>query len=156
MAFFSGENPSPFRGGDLSNALIELLAITQWGDLDILVVDMPPGITDATLDVLLLMRRCMPILVAIPSPLSLNILKKTVRLMRGYRIHVLGIIENMRRESTTSHIEIDIEGTGIPVLGSIPFDPLIESAFGDPERLLKTVAFEELSKVATKVSEISG
>ncbi|MDI6805946.1 MAG: P-loop NTPase, partial [Candidatus Bathyarchaeia archaeon] len=56
IVYYSGEHASPLRGVDVSNALIELLAITRWGKLDFLVVDMPPGIGDATLDLLRLIK----------------------------------------------------------------------------------------------------
>ena len=49
LVYFSGEKPAPLRGADVSNALIELLAVTQWGSLDFLVIDMPPGIGDVIL-----------------------------------------------------------------------------------------------------------
>ncbi len=50
LVYFVGDNPAPLRGADVSNALIELLAVTQWGALDYLIIDMPPGIGDAVLD----------------------------------------------------------------------------------------------------------
>jgi len=50
LIYFVGDNPAPLRGADVSNALIELLSVTQWGQLDFLVIDMPPGIGDAVLD----------------------------------------------------------------------------------------------------------
>ncbi|MCK5023812.1 MAG: P-loop NTPase, partial [Candidatus Aenigmarchaeota archaeon] len=50
IIYYTGDNPSPLRGGDISNAIIELLAITRWEELDFLVIDMPPGIGDIALD----------------------------------------------------------------------------------------------------------
>ena len=49
LVYFVGDNPAPLRGTDVSNALIELLSVTQWGELDFLIIDMPPGIGDAVL-----------------------------------------------------------------------------------------------------------
>ena len=49
LVYYVGDNPAPLRGTEVSNALIELLLITQWGKLDFLVIDMPPGIGDAVL-----------------------------------------------------------------------------------------------------------
>ena len=43
IVYFTEDKPSPFRGIDISNIIIELLAITQWGELDYLIIDMPPG-----------------------------------------------------------------------------------------------------------------
>ncbi|MBC8498885.1 P-loop NTPase, partial [Candidatus Bathyarchaeota archaeon] len=49
ITFYSQDKPAPLRGADTSNVTIELLAITRWGNLDYLIVDMPPEIGDATL-----------------------------------------------------------------------------------------------------------
>jgi ATP-binding protein involved in chromosome partitioning len=57
VAFFSETKAVPLRGADISDAIIELLAITQWGELDFLIIDMPPGINDAALDVIRLIPR---------------------------------------------------------------------------------------------------
>ena len=56
LVYFVGDNPAPLRGADVSNALIELLSVTQWGKLDFLVIDMPPGIGDAVLDLVRLLN----------------------------------------------------------------------------------------------------
>ena len=47
LVYYVGDRAAPLRGADVSNALIELLAVTQWGTLDFLIIDMPPGIGDA-------------------------------------------------------------------------------------------------------------
>src|SRR3990170_4890960 len=52
LVYYTGDKATPLRGADVSNALIELLSVTQWGKLDFLVIDMPPGIGDAVLDLL--------------------------------------------------------------------------------------------------------
>ncbi|RLF93197.1 ATP-binding protein, partial [Thermococci archaeon] len=57
IIYYAGDNPSPLRGVDISNALIELLAVTLWGELDFLIIDMPPGIGDAILDVIRLIKK---------------------------------------------------------------------------------------------------
>ena len=57
LVYYSGDNATPLRGVDTSNALIELLAVTQWGKLDFLIIDMPPGIGDAVLDLIRLVNR---------------------------------------------------------------------------------------------------
>ena len=50
LVYYVGDKAAPLRGADVSNALIELLSVTQWGELDFLIIDMPPGIGDAVLD----------------------------------------------------------------------------------------------------------
>ena len=57
IVHYSSDEPVPLRGADASNAIIELLAITRWETLDYLIIDMPPGIGDATLDMIRLIPR---------------------------------------------------------------------------------------------------
>jgi len=57
ITHYSLDEPAPLRGVDVSNAIIELLAITRWEDLDYLIIDMPPGIGDATLDTIRLIPK---------------------------------------------------------------------------------------------------
>jgi ATP-binding protein involved in chromosome partitioning len=56
ITYYSLDKPAPLRGADVSDAIIELLAITRWGELDHLIIDMPPGLGDATLDMIRLIE----------------------------------------------------------------------------------------------------
>ncbi|MDX2342228.1 MAG: P-loop NTPase, partial [Acidimicrobiia bacterium] len=55
VAFFAGDAAVPLRGEATTSALLELLAITRWGDIDVLILDMPPGLGDTSLDVIRLL-----------------------------------------------------------------------------------------------------
>ena len=57
LVYYSGEFATPLRGEDTSNVLIELLSVTKWGELDFLIIDMPPGIGDAVLDLIKLIKK---------------------------------------------------------------------------------------------------
>jgi len=70
LIYFVGDNPAPLRGVDTSNVLIELLTITMWGKLDFLIIDMPPGIGDAVLDLVRLVKRIEFFIVTTPSLLA--------------------------------------------------------------------------------------
>ena len=86
LVYFVGDNPTPLRGADISNALIELLSVTQWGQLDFLVVDMPPGIGDAVLDLIRLVDGIEFLIVTTPSLLAFEVVKKQVAL---FQLHLL-------------------------------------------------------------------
>jgi len=86
----------------MTNAFIEVLALTKWGDLDYLIVDTPPGLGDALLDLLKLIRRLVFLVVTTPSKLSLETVKKLLALLREIRAPVIGVIENMLTDATTS------------------------------------------------------
>ena len=81
LVYWIGDNPAPLRGEDVSNALIELLSVTQWGELDFLVIDMPPGIGDAVLDLVRLIKRIEFLIVTTPSLLAFETVKKQVALL---------------------------------------------------------------------------
>ena len=98
LVYFVGDNPAPLRGADVSNALIELLAITQWGEFDFLVIDMPPGIGDAILDLVRLIKRIEFLIVTTPSLLAFETVKKQVSLLRELKMPIIGVVENMKMD----------------------------------------------------------
>jgi ATP-binding protein involved in chromosome partitioning len=137
VSYFSGSHPAPLRGQDFSNALIELLAITQWGELDVLVVDMPPGIADAALDAVRLLRRAEHLVVATGSRIVVETVQRTLVLLKQIDAPVVGLVENMRR-SEGELVRALARDNGVPYLGAVPFDPAVEEATGDPDRLAAT------------------
>jgi ATP-binding protein involved in chromosome partitioning len=151
MAYFSGDRPAPLRGPEYTNALIEMLAVTIWSPADFLVIDMPPGITDAALDTLLLMKRATPILVTTPSLLAFGTLDKLTRIYRELGVGILGMVENMSRGDEASAAEARLKELGLPILCSLPFDPALESALGDPERFGRTAVVKGLGAVADRL-----
>jgi ATP-binding protein involved in chromosome partitioning len=137
VSYFSGSHPAPLRGQDFSSALIELLAITQWGELDVLVVDMPPGIADAALDAVRLLRRAEHLVVATGSRIVVETVQRTLVLMKQIDAQVIGLIENMQR-GEGDLVRVLAQDNGVPYLGAVPFDPAVEDATGDPDRLAAT------------------
>jgi len=137
VSYFSGSHPAPLRGQDFSNALIELLAITQWGELDVLVVDMPPGIADAALDAVRLLRRAEHLVVATGSRIVVETVQRTLVLLKQIDAPVIGLVENMQR-SEGALVRALAQDNGVPYLGAVPFDPAVEEATGDPDRLTAT------------------
>jgi ATP-binding protein involved in chromosome partitioning len=147
LVYFSGDQATPLRGADVSNALIELLAVTQWGELDFLVIDMPPGIGDAVLDLVRLVKRIEFLIVTTPSLLAFETVKKQVRLLQDLKVPIIGVVENMKRDSA----EVIEQGTvklGVKFLGGVAFDPEVERAIGDVNRLLGTMLARGISEVA--------
>lgn len=147
---FAGENPAPLRGIDISNAIIELLAITQWGSLDFLIIDMPPGIGDTTLDIIRTMKRVKFIMISTPSKLAFEIVKKSINLLLELKVPIIGIIENMKF-SENSSIKIQVEKYQLPFLGEIYFDKNLENAIGNIDKLYKTEFAEDLEKIIPKI-----
>ena len=89
LVYYCGDNPTPLRGADVSNALIELLAITRWSALDFLVIDMPPGIGDAVLDLIRLVKRIECLIVTTPSRLAFETVKKQLSLLQELKLPLI-------------------------------------------------------------------
>lgn len=135
IIYYAGERASPLRGAELSNALIELLAVTVWGELDFLIIDMPPGISDATLDVLRLIKKAEFLVVTTSSRLSFETVRKFIDLLLELNVPILGVIENMKM-TNSDFIHQKVEEKGIRFWGEIPFDKRLEEFIGDTEKLL--------------------
>ena len=148
LVYFVGEKPAPLRGADVSNALIELLAVTQWGTLDFLVIDMPPGIGDVILDLLRLIHRVEFLIVTTSSLLAFETVKKQVALLCELKAPIIGVVENMKQ--TQSIIEAETRKIGLRFLGEISFDPTVEAAIGDEAKLLTTSVGRTLKRVVEK------
>jgi ATP-binding protein involved in chromosome partitioning len=150
ITYYSGDLAAPLRGADVSNALIELLAITRWGKLDYLILDMPPGIGDATLDLIRLIKNIEFLIVTTSSQLAFETVKKLVSLLKSQKLTVLGVVENMKTAKSTD-IQRSTEGLGLEFIIEIPYDPTIEEAIGNSNRLLRTSLAKKIDAVASRI-----
>lgn len=153
IVYFTGENPLPLRGEDFSNAIVELLAITRWENLDYLIMDMPPGIGDTTMDVLRLLKNIEFIMVANQSKLTLATLRKVLHISEESEKKVIGIIENISVPRTKEE-KNELADFGVPFLGRINFDEEYESSLGDIDKLLKTQFAKDLKNIISNNTEI--
>ena len=137
IAHFAGDAPAPLRGDDVTNALLELLAITRWGELDFLVIDMPPGLGDAALDTIRLLRRAENLVEAQSSKVVLESVRRAMQLLRDLDAPILGVVENMRRRESDA-VDALASHFDLPVLGRLPYAEGVEDALGDVDALLQT------------------
>ncbi|MEM2136623.1 MAG: P-loop NTPase [Candidatus Methanomethylicia archaeon] len=135
ITYYTQNNPTPLRGVDISNTLIEILTITRWGSLDYLIIDAPPGISDITLDLLRIRRNIKFIIVATPSKLAIETIRKLINLLMEQKAEILGIIINMIMENMKIN---DIENLGLKILCKIPFQYDMEERINNVEELLRT------------------
>ncbi len=149
IVYYSGEYVSPLRGADISNALIELFAITRWDNLDFLIIDMPPGISDATLDIIRLVKRIKFLMVTTPSRLAFETVRKLIDLLSELRIPIIGVIENMKM-TESQFIQQQVEDRGITFWGEIPFDNMLEEAIGNVNKLLNIEFGKKLEELVAK------
>ena len=148
LIYYCGDNAVPLRGADVSNALIELLAVTRWGTLGFLVIDMPPGIGDAVLDLIRFVKRVEFLVVTTPSRLVFETVKKQLSLLQELKVPVIGVVENMKM-NTAKEIQQRTEKLGATFLGEIPYDIEVEEAIGDETRLLRTTLAQKVKEIVT-------
>ncbi|MDG2502264.1 MAG: iron-sulfur cluster carrier protein ApbC [Porticoccaceae bacterium] len=134
MAYLVTEQtPMAWRGPMASGALLQLLQQTAWGELDVLVVDMPPGTGDIQLTMAQKAQISGAVIVTTPQNIALLDAKKGIEMFLKVNIPVLGIVENMAMHicSACGHAEpIFGDGGGTDVaeqyetklLGSLPLD----------------------------------
>ncbi|MFX0137560.1 MAG: Mrp/NBP35 family ATP-binding protein [Candidatus Hodarchaeota archaeon] len=128
--------PVIWRGPLKIGAIRQFITDVNWGDLDFLIVDNPPGTSDEPLSVLQLLKGAYVIIVTTPQEVALLDSRKAVNMAKQMKIPVLGIIENMSGFTCPKCGEkIDLFGQGggqkaakdleVPFLGAIPIDPKI-------------------------------
>lgn len=142
-ALFAGERGLALRGADVSSALLELLAVTVWGDLDYLLIDMPPGIGEEVLDLARLVPRMEALVVSTPSAVSVAVVARLLGVLQEMRVGVVGVVANAVRGSSEP-VRALAAAAGVPYGGDIPFDEGLEEATGDTTRLGRTAAAASL------------
>jgi len=150
LVYYTSDQAAPLRGEDTSNALIEMLCVTRWSKLDYLVIDMPPGIGDAVLDLIRLVKNIEFLIVTTPSRLAFETVKKLACLLQELKVPIVGIVENMKM-TKKNIIKLQVEELGLAYLGEIPFDSKVEEAIGNPEMLEETAIAQRIKMVASRL-----
>jgi ATP-binding protein involved in chromosome partitioning len=125
------ETPMIWRGPMVMSALTQMLREVQWGDLDVLVVDMPPGTGDAQLTMAQQVPLAGAVIVSTPQDLALIDARKGLNMFKKVDVPLLGIVENMSyfvAPDTGARYDIfghggarkEAERLGVPFLGEVP------------------------------------
>jgi ATP-binding protein involved in chromosome partitioning len=136
IGFFLDDNePVMWRGPMLHRALEQFLTDVHWGELDVLVVDMPPGTGDISISLGQLLPRAEVVVVTTPQKLAQDVASRAASMARKTNMRLLGVIENMAGEvfgsgggeSLASQLDV-------PLLGRVPLDPLlrVQGDLGEP------------------------
>jgi len=131
-----GDRPLIWRGPMLHGVMQQFLRSVQWGELDYLIIDLPPGTGDVQLSLVQSVAVTGAVIVTTPSIVALADVRKAIEMFRQVNVGILGIVENMSYFSCP-HCEqrIDVFGHGegasmaktfgVPMLGEIEIDPQI-------------------------------
>lgn len=124
MAFFVEPDQAViWRGPMLHKAITQFLQDTEWGELDYLIIDMPPGTGDVSLTLSQLLELAGAVIVCSPQQVALLDAVKAVQMFRQVKIPVLGIVENMSGDVFgRGGAEAKGEELQIPFLGEIPMN----------------------------------
>lgn len=131
-----GDKPLIWRGPMLHSIVRQFLGQVEWGQLDYLIVDLPPGTGDVAISLIQTVPLTGAIVVTTPSDVSLQDARKAIEMFRQVKVEIMGMVENMSH-FVCPHCqhEIDIfskgggqrtaEQFGVPFLGQIELDPQI-------------------------------
>jgi ATP-binding protein involved in chromosome partitioning len=158
--------PLIWRGPMLNSAIRQFLGDVEWGELDYLIVDLPPGTGDAALSLAQALPLSGAIIVTLPQSVSVEDASRGLQMFRTLEVPILGVIENMSYLDLPDGTRMDIFGsgggqqlaqaTGTTFLGMIPIDPTIREGgdTGKPIVVAKpdSVAAKMLTEIAGKVA----
>ncbi len=130
IGFFLEENaPVMWRGPMLHRALEQFLSDVHWGELDTLLVDMPPGTGDVSISLGQLLPRAEAVVVTTPQPLAQEVAARAALMAKRTNMRLIGVVENMTGDVFGSgggeRLAADLD---VPFLGRIPLDPALREA----------------------------
>ena len=160
IGLFAEDNgPIMWRGPMLHKALEQFLSDVHWGELDTLVVDMPPGTGDVAISIGQLLPRAEAIIVTTPQPAAQQVAVRAAVMAQKTGMRVVGVVENMSwlvgtgqelfgAGAATLAAEIDA-----PVLARIPFDPALREASDAGRPVLEAAPEAEASAAIRGLAE---
>jgi ATP-binding protein involved in chromosome partitioning len=129
------DQPLIWRGPMLHSVIRQFLTDVNWGELDYLVVDLPPGTGDAALSLAQSLPLSGGIIVTLPQQVSLEDARRGIEMFRQLDVENFGVVENMSYLELPDGTRMDIFGTGggarlaqeagVPFIGAIPIDPIV-------------------------------
>jgi ATP-binding protein involved in chromosome partitioning len=142
--FTKGNTPVVWRGPMLHRALQQFLADVFWGDLDVLLLDLPPGTGDVAISVAQLVPNAEILVVTTPQAAAAEVAERAGAISLQTRQRVVGVVENMSWLELPDGTRMDVFSSGggqtvaesltrvvgaeVPLLGQIPLDPRVASA----------------------------
>lgn len=142
--FVPAGQPVVWRGPMLHRALQQFLADVFWGDLDVLLLDLPPGTGDIAISVAQLLPSSEIVVVTTPQAAAAEVAERAGSVALQTRQHIVGVVENMSWLEQADGTRLEVFGSGggqavadnlgratgaeVPLLGQIPLDPVLREA----------------------------
>ncbi len=153
--------PLIWRGPMLNSAIRQFLADVEWGELDYLIIDLPPGTGDASLSLAQILPLSGVIIVTLPQAVSLEDASRSLSMFQTLEVPILGVIENMRGEFFGSGGGEDLARIAkVPFLGAVPMEQTVrvggdtgEPVVASKPNSIAAIAFKSLAgQVAARIS----
>ncbi|MGW0519100.1 Mrp/NBP35 family ATP-binding protein [Crossiella sp. NPDC003009] len=178
--FTPGNTPVVWRGPMLHRALQQFLADVFWGDLDVLLLDLPPGTGDVAISIAQLVPNAEILVVTTPQQAAAEVAERAGAISLQTRQRVAGVIENMSWLELPNGERMDIFGTGggqivadslstvigspVPLLGQVPLDPRLREqgdagepiVLAEPEAAAAKVLLGIAEKLSVRSRGLSG
>ena len=161
IGFFLDENtPIMWRGPMLHRALEQFLSDVHWGELDTLVVDMPPGTGDVAISLGQLLPRAEAVVVTTPHRAAQQVAVRAAQMARKTNMRLVGVVENMSFRAGSGEELFGSGGgealaaeVGAPLLGRIPFDPRLAAYADEGEPIVLVEPEAEVSQAIVALAE---
>ncbi|MBA3606093.1 MAG: Mrp/NBP35 family ATP-binding protein [Actinomycetota bacterium] len=154
-----------WRGLMLNKAVEQFLRDVDWGDLDDLLIDMPPGTGDVQMGLARLLPRADMVIVTTPALAAQKVAQRAADMARRSFVRVVGVVENMTAFTCTHGETYPLFGTGggqaladdigVPLLGQVPLEPAV-AAGGDEGRPVAFAADPDVGSAAAVFADIAG
>ena len=159
------DKPTIWRGPLVMSAIEQLLRDVDWQDLDILIIDMPPGTGDVHLSLSQKAQLTGAIIISTPQDLSLIDARKGLNMFKKVNVPILGIIENMSyflcEKCETKHkifgnggAKSEAKKLGVPFLSEIPLDILLRSSADEGKPIVLQEANHLISKKFLQIAKL--
>lgn len=155
--------PLIWRGPMLHSAIRQFISDVAWGDLDYLIVDLPPGTGDAPLSLTQSLPLSGVVIVTLPQKVSLEDARRGLEMFRTMDVPLLGVVENMSYLELPDGSQIDVFGqgggrllaeqTGTRFIGAIPMDPSVRQAGDSGVPVVISHPESVVAKALTAVAE---
>jgi ATP-binding protein involved in chromosome partitioning len=158
------DNAIIWRGLMVTNALKQLLMHVNWGELDLLIIDLPPGTGDAQLTLVQQVNLTGAIIVSTPQDLALIDARKAINMFQKVNVPIIGVIENMSHFKCTNcdaRHEIfarggarkEAEAHNVPILGEIPLHVDIREQSDKGEPIVEAQPDSEIAKSYREIAK---
>ncbi len=155
IGFFLDDNaPVMWRGPMLHRALEQFLSDVHWGELDVLLVDMPPGTGDVSISLGQLLPRAEAVIVTTPQPLAQEVAARAALMAQKTNMRLVGVVENMTSDvfgaGGGERLAAEL---GIPLLGQVPLDPRLRECGDEGEPLVWAEPDSETARTIAQIAE---